>query len=157
VRCWERGGLTIKAERVGELWVVQGSGMLTSAGFLWICDLLQMLLQEEDARAFVLNLQESILVSVEWWTRGPEKPMQVPVAIVVSPVWDQMIRRYCLVMAKRGVARGPFIGELAALAWAAEQREHWPHRPQKAPQPRRLPVRRSRSRQAAAAVGIAAP
>lgn len=126
--------VSARAERVGEVLVVRLAGVFTPQTPALVMPVVRELLLEEDARAVVLNVQMAVLTltDVGWQalkdaTEAAAWPQ--PVAVVAAPMYEAEIRAYCRDMANRGLVRGPFIGEPAAVVWASKCREHWPHRP----------------------------
>jgi hypothetical protein len=127
-------GMSVSFRRDGELLVMTMCGVMTLRGATAARDALQGQLAVEDARAVVVDMREAIpLFGTEGWrsltTIGAVNQSGPPVALVVTPRYEEALRAYCRAMAERGCVRAPFIGLHGAVAWAAKRREHWAHRP----------------------------
>lgn len=102
------------------------------------------LVQIEDARALVINMEQClpVLMAEDWLWMADDRSAgnnDMPMAIVVSPPYEKRLRAYCRLMAERGYVRGPFIGLPAAIVWASKCQEHWPSRPLALPELRPPP------------------
>lgn len=152
-RCCEPAGAVVKWERFGELLIARCGGVLTLVCLDRVRREMAQELAREDARAVVVDMRETVLLLTQV-DRGklvaaaPDGP-SLPVAVVVSPVYEEMARDYCYEAARRGLVRGPFIGEQAAVAWASACREHWPERPAQRPCSQSSPAARTVHMQAA--------
>jgi hypothetical protein len=127
-------GMNVLVQRSGELLVLTMCGVMTLRGAAGVRAALLKLLTKGDARAVVVDMREAIpLFSVGGWCElaANQESGQIapPVAIVVTPRYEQALRAYCLAMAHRGLVRGPFVGLHGAVEWASRRREHWEHRP----------------------------
>jgi hypothetical protein len=136
-------GMSVSFRREADLLVMTMCGVMTLRGATAARDALQGQLTEEDARAVVVDMREAIpLFGTEGWrslpTIGAVNQSGPPVALVVTPRYEQPLRAYCRAMAERGCVRAPFIGLHGAVAWAGQCLEHWPHRPCRST--RRVPV-----------------
>jgi len=125
-------GACAESTRPGELLVVTIRGVLSTRAVRLAGLAIVELLADQDARAVVFSMKDAVPLFGRGWEDIAALPagasIKPPVAIVVSPVYQTQLRAYCLAMARRGLLRGPFIGEPAALEWAASCREHWEHR-----------------------------
>lgn len=128
-------GFSVRLRREGELLMARCTGLLIGPAQLRAAqDRVIQFLARRDARAVVVSLANVVpAFGREGWEElvkwPPHQIVRHPMAIVVPPMYEGDLRHYCLLMAQRGLVRGPFIGEPAAVAWASRCLEHWPARP----------------------------
>lgn len=120
----------VDTERIGEVLVLRCHGVMTQACIEWVRGVVRGELRDQDARAVVLDMRDVVLLITEASHRALVASIAgetvLPMAVVVSPVYLDLVRRYCLEAAAVGLVRGPFIGEPGAISWASSCREHWP-------------------------------
>lgn len=120
------GEQALKSRREGDVLVVTFSGLYTAAAHTAVRALVFDAVEDEPARAVVLNLLGAIHVmghaarqrsAVESIDAGD--PLRLPIAIVVSPAMAQPIRRQCDAVGRQGMLWVPFTEVRTALRWAS--------------------------------------
>lgn len=129
-----RGGLLLCSRREGEVLAVTARGALSAQTVLSARSYVGGEFRRMDARAVLVDLsgvlypvRDRALQDALLAPAGGEIP--APIAYVVPRHAYDWMRELAWLMAERGWIRGVFLDRDAALAWAADRREYWTHRP----------------------------
>jgi hypothetical protein len=129
-----RRALILCSRRDGEVLTVIGRGALSRQGVVSARAYVTGEFRRADARAVLVDLSA---VLYQLGDRGLQDELlcpaggsiPAPIAYVVPTHSYGWMRGLAWQMAERGWIRGIFLDRAAALAWAADRREYWTHRP----------------------------
>jgi hypothetical protein len=129
-----RRALVLCSRREGEVLTVTARGALSRQGVSNARVYVTGEFRRADARAVLVDLS-AVLYPVG--DQGVEQELlapaggstPAPIAYVVPAHAYEWMRGVAWRMAERGWVRGVFRDRAAALAWAADRREYWTHRP----------------------------
>jgi hypothetical protein len=129
-----RRALVLCSRRAGEVLAVTARGALSRQGVADARAYVAGEFRRADARALVVDFS-AVLYPVG--DNGVEQELlapaggtiPAPIAYLVPAHSYEWMRGVAWRMAERGWIRGVFLDPAAALAWAADRREYWTHRP----------------------------
>lgn len=130
-----RGRLVMCPRREGELLVVSARGGLSRQSVRDLQLLARAEFRRLDARAVVIDF--SAALHPVGWDEGLSQvflalgcdEISAPIAFVAAPHAYAFMRGVTWLLAERGLVRGAFLSRADAVAWAADRREYWTHRP----------------------------
>lgn len=129
----KRAGLVVCARREGEVLTATARGALSYRGLVNARAYVLGEFRRLDGRAVVADFS-AVLYPVGDALLGeafadPSGTIPAPVAFVVPKNAYDLMRGVAWQLAERGHIRGVFLDRADALAWAADRREYWTHRP----------------------------
>jgi hypothetical protein len=128
-------GLVLSARRDGDVLIVSARGAMSRQGIYSAQTFVRGEFRRLDSRAVVVDFS-SVLHPVGWdegliqtFLAPGCEVVSAPVAFVVTQHAYEFMRGVAWLLAERGLIRGIFVSRAAAVAWAADRREHWTHCP----------------------------
>jgi hypothetical protein len=129
----KRAGLVVCARREGDVLTVTARGALSYRGLVNARAYVLGEFRRLDGRAVVADFSAVLYPvgddSLMEAFAHPSGTIPAPVAFVIPQNAYDLMRGVAWKLAELGHVRGVFLARADALAWAADRREYWTHRP----------------------------